>query len=148
MANGKVKFSVSVTPILEVTDAEADGTWSTVAKDVGKTLGGSGEHAVTWGTTIGYEAGVPTYKEITSATSLGTFTSVKFVFIKHTGYSDAAKTTATDKTVSIMESTNQFAVLGPGDAIILPYAVVDTPVLTATSDDASAVQIEVMGQVG
>ena len=47
-----------------------------------------------------------------------------------------------------MESTNQFAVLGPGDAIILPYAVVDTPVLTATSDDASAVQIEVMGQVG
>ncbi len=147
MANGKIKFSVSVTPVLEVTDSEASGTWTTIAKDVGKTLGASGEHAVTWGTSIGYDGGSPTYVQASSATSLGTFTDVKFVYIKHTGFSDSGLTTSTDSTLSILESGNQFAVLGKGDAIVLPYAVVDTPVLTATSSSGN-IQVEVLGQVG
>jgi hypothetical protein len=139
-----VKYAVSATPIVEVTDSEASGTWSAIAKDVGKTLGGSGSVTCVWGDTIGYTDGDPTHVVATTATSLGTFSSVKFVFIKHSGYTDDARETATESTLSVMEGGNQFAVLGPGDALVLPFAVADTPVFTGTSS-SGAIAVEVMG---
>ena len=138
----RVEFSVSCTPIKSVPAGENVAV-DTIAADVKKSLGGNGSVTCTWGSTIGYSAGDPTHVIASSATSLGTFNSVKFVFIKHSGYTDDAKTTTTASTLEILEGGNKFAVLGPGDAIVLPYAVADTPVLTATSSSGN-VAVEVM----
>jgi len=139
----RVEFAVSATPVVSVA-ADENVAVDTIAADVNKSLGGSGSVTCTWGATIGYAAGEATHVVASTATSLGTFTDVKFVFIKHSGYQEDALTTATTSTLSVMESGNQFAVLGAGDAIVLPYAVADTPVLTATSSSGN-VAVEVMG---
>jgi len=141
MAN-RVEFAVSCTPVASVGAGENVAV-DTIAADINKSLGGSGSVTCTWGTTIGYSAGDPTHVVASSATSLGTFTDVKFVFIKHSGYEEDALETTTDSTLSVMEGGNQFAVLAPGDAIVLPYAVADTPVLTATSSSGN-IAVEVM----
>jgi|TARA_Y100000310_G_scaffold102652_1_gene100822 hypothetical protein len=138
----RVDFAVSATPVVTVAAGE-NVEVDTIAADVNRSLGGSGSVACTWGTTVGYTAGDPAHAIVTSATSLGTFSSVKFVFIKHSGFEEDALTTATTSTLSVMESGNQFAVLAAGDAIILPFAVADTPVLTGTSS-SGAIAVEVM----
>lgn len=139
----RVEFAVSATPVYSHAAGEGSAV-DAIAADVGKSLGGSGSVTCTWGSTIGYSSGDPVHVIASTATSLGTFTSVKFVFIKHSGYTTDALTTSTTSTLSVMEGGNQFAVLGAGDAIILPYAVADTPVLTATSSSGN-IAVEVMG---
>ena len=139
-----VKYAVSATPIVEVTNSEASGTWSAIAKDVGKTLGGSGSVTCTWGATEGYSAGDPTHAIATTATSLGTFSSIKFVFIKHSGYEEDSRETATTSTLAVLSGGVKFCELGPGDAVVLPFAVAATPVLTGTSS-SGAIAVEVMG---
>jgi hypothetical protein len=148
-----VKFSVSATPIVEVTDSEASGTWTAIAKDVGKTLGGSGSVTCTWATTIGYSNGDPAHvvigeSEATLHPADSAWTDVKFVYIKHSGYEEDSKATATTSTLKIYAGNvaggSLFAILGPGDAIVLPFAVAGTPVLSAESSSGD-IAVEVMG---
>ncbi len=150
--DGNVKYTVSATPIVEVTDTEASGTWSTIASDVGKTLGGSGSVSCSWDDTIGYTDGDPTYVIIGDEATLHpageAFTDVRFIFIKHSGYTSAAKTITTDETLDIYAGNVAggalFATLGSGDAIVLPFAVIGTPILSAASSSGN-IAVEIMG---
>jgi hypothetical protein len=148
-----VKYAVSATPIVEVTNSEASGTWSAIAKDVGKTLGGSGSVTCNWGTTIGYTDGDPAHvvigaAEATLHPTAGAWTGVKFVYIKHSGYEEDAKETVTESTLNIyagdVAGGALFATLGPGDAVVLPFATAGTPVLSAESSSGN-IAVEVMG---
>jgi len=141
----RVDFSVSVIPVYtKASDSEGPAV-DVLASDVGKYLGSSGSVAVTWGSTIGYSSGSPAYVIAgTSDTSLGTFTSVKFVYIKHTGYSDSGLTTATTANLTVKNGTTVLAILGPGDSIVLPYVGGHSPALKGLSSSGN-IAVEVMG---
>lgn len=156
----RVEFSVGITPIVTIAAASESPAVDALCVDVAKSLGASGSTTVTWGSTIGYAAGVPVYPDTSSATnyavgqtaaSLGTFTSIKFVFIKHTGYlyssssAVGAATTAKLKVCSAATIANAttVAVLNAGEAIILPYNTALTPTLFAAGDGV-AIAVEVM----
>jgi hypothetical protein len=158
----RVEYAVSCTPIVTVAAATESPTYDALCVDVAKQLGSSGSVAVTWGTTVGYAAGSPAY--VTSGTaaytagqtavSLGTFTSTKFVYIKHSGYlyssSSVLGAATTLKLKICMAATiadaTTIAVLNPGDSIILPFNTAVTPVFYAASETASnAIAVIVMG---
>lgn len=141
----RVEFAISATPIYS--HAAGEGLASDVmATDVGHTVGGNGSVTVTWGSTWGYAAGVPSYE---SSGGYITTASSKFVFIKHTGYTyvssaalgvvTAATLTLTIGDTSLDESV--LAVLSPGEAIILPFAVAKT-VSIGTAASTGTIAIE------
>jgi len=135
----RVLVSVSVTPIYTATNAEMNDT-DVVAKDVGKIVGGTGSTTVTWGSTTGYSAGAPVYESTGNYIST---TSAKFVFIKHTGFtynssSELGVVTNATLTITIGDTgldESVLAVLNPGQAIALPYAIAKSVAfgLTASS---------------
>ena len=145
-----IKYSVSATPIYELEDSEASGTMRSIAADVGRTVGGSGSVSCGFGPALnGYAAAAPVYASsadvITisgTALPIDTFDSVKFVFIKHSGYLwDDASTLgpATDKELYIyteqtISADTTIAVLSPGDSIILPFNVATTPTFWSGAD--------------
>lgn len=138
----RVDYAVSCTPIYSHSNAEGASV-DVIASDVGKTLGAQGSISVTWGSTVGYSAGAPTYVAATNTTSLGTFTNVKFVYIKHTGFSDTAQTTTTSAYLTVMVGGIVFARLAPGQAIVLPFYIATSPALSATSSSGTT-QVEIM----
>jgi hypothetical protein len=157
----RVEYAVSATPVVTVAAATESPTYDALAVDVAKQLGSNGSVTVTWGTTVGYAAGAAAY--VTSGTaaytagqtasSLGTFTSTKFVYIKHTGYlyssTSVLGATTTLKlkicSVATIADATTIAILNPGDSIILPFNTACTPTLYAASETASnAIAVEVM----
>ena len=153
----RVQYAVSATPIVTVAAGENQAV-DTISADVGKTLGGSGSSTVTWGSTVGYGSGSPVYVTTATnyavgqtATSLGTFTSAKFIFVKHSGYlfssSSAlgAATTAKLKVcmVATIAAATTVAILNAGEAIILPYNEANTATLFVAGDGV-AIATEVM----
>ena len=153
----RVEYAVSATPVMTVAAGENVAV-DTLAADVSKTLGGSGSSTVTWGSTVGYGSGNPVY--VTTATnyangqtasSLGTFTNAKFIFVKHSGYlyssSSALGAVTTAKLKICMAATiaaaTTVAILNAGEAIILPYNVATTPTLFVAGDGV-AIATEVM----
>jgi len=143
----RVDFAVSATPVYSHAAGEGAAV-DVIARDVGKKLGGSGSLATSWGSTEGYgdsTAGVADYKSATtSASSLDTLTSIVFLFIKHSGYTDSNLDTATTAklTVSLGAST-VVAILNAGDAIILPYATATSPDIQVKSA-SSTIAVEYM----
>jgi hypothetical protein len=139
----RVEFAVSATPIYTASNAEMSDT-DVVAKDVGRTVGGSGSVTVTWGSTIGYTAGVPTYKEGGSVTAWSTSTPVKFAYFKHTGYTlvGGALGIPTTETWQITINSVVVAELAPGQAIIFPVAVAAVLAFTTSSSSAGSIAIE------
>lgn len=130
----RVEFAVSATPIFSHSAGEGEAV-DVIAADVGKTVGGSGNVTVTWGSTGGYASGSPTY---VSTGSNIVMTSGKFIWIKHTGYQYSDGSTlgaATTETLTIAVGAVTVAILGAGQAITLPYssATSNTFVLTASS---------------
>jgi hypothetical protein len=118
-----------------------------VAKDVGRTVGGSGSVTVTWGSTIGYTAGVPTYKEGGSVTAWSTSTPVKFAYFKHTGYTlvggdGGTLGIPTIETWQITINSVVVAELAPGQAIIFPVAVAAVLAFTTRSSSDGSIAIE------
>tara|TARA_R110000744_G_C18955329_1_gene516193 strand:- start:43 stop:522 length:480 start_codon:yes stop_codon:yes gene_type:complete len=153
----RIDFAVSATPVVSVAAGENVAV-DTISADVGKVLGGSGSSTVTWGTTIGYGSGAPVYVTTATnyavgqtATSLGTFTNAKFIFVKHTGYlysSSSALGVATTAKLKIcmiatIAAATTVAILNPGEAIILPYNVANTATLFVAGDGV-AISTEVM----
>ena len=153
----RVEYAVSATPIVTVAPGENTEV-DTIAVDVGKSIGGSGSSTVTWGTTVGYGSGSPVYVTTATnyavgqtATSLGTFTDAKFIFVKHSGYlfssSSAlgAATTAKLKVcmIATIAAATTVAILNAGEAIILPYNVANTTTLFVAGDGV-AIATEVM----
>lgn len=140
----RVDFSVSATPVFTHTAGEGQADVDSIAADVGKSIGGSGSVTTTWGTTEGYLAGDPVHKIVTTAVSLDTLTNIKFLFIKHSGFEDDAKTTANTASelhVMLASDTVKFACLAAGDSIILPYATAESPdIRVKTSTGTIAVE--------
>ena len=153
----RIEYAVSATPVVTV-DAGENEEVDTIAKDVGGSLGGSGSSTVNWGTTVGYGSGAAVYVTTgtnyangQTATSVGTFTNAKFIFIKHTGFlyssSSALGTATTAKLKITMAATiaaaTTVAILNAGEAIILPYNVATTPTLFVAGDGV-AIAVERM----
>ena len=162
----RVDYSVSMTPVFSHPAAEGEAI-DAVARDVGKTLGGSGSVECTWGTTVGYgnvTAGVAdrvasgtSYDTTDTAVTLGALpASTRFYFVKHSGFLwDAA---ASDKlgdatlldvkitmAATIADATT-VCVLGPGQAICLPFASEDTtPGPFFSGGNGAAIAMEIMG---
>ena len=116
----RVEFSVSATPIYTATNAEMNDT-DVIAKDVGKTVAGSGSVTVTWGSTTGFTAGVPTYVDGNGGTI--TTTSAKFLYIRHTGYrlnGTALGIVSTDN-LSVQIGAVVITQLDPGEATVLVF---------------------------
>jgi len=154
----RVDFAVSATPVHTHTTGEGQANTDSIAADVGKSLGGSGSIAHTWGSTVGYGSGNATlvaagtnYAVGQTAVTLGTFTSANFVFIKHSGFLSNGTTVSNVDVKITMAATiadaTTVAVLGPGEAIILPYGSdTVTPTLWAAGN-GEAVGVEVMGAI-
>jgi hypothetical protein len=154
----RIKYACSATPIYTLSNAEAASDVDVIAADVGKTLGGSGEISCGFGNTLGYASGAPAYTTTAtnwavgqSGTSLGTMTDSRFIYIKHTGYlysSSSALGNASALQVKIhmvqtIANATTLAILGPGDAIMLPFNINHTPTLFATGNGA-AIAMEIM----
>ena len=153
----RVEYAVSATPIVTVAAGENTAV-DTISADVGSSLGGSGSSTVTWGTTVGYGSGAAAYVTTgtnyavgQTATSAGTFTNAKFIFIKHTGFlyssSSALGAATTAKLKITMAATvaaaTTVAILNAGEAIILHYNVATTPTLFVAGDGV-AIAVETM----
>ena len=153
----RIEYAVSATPIVTVAAAENTAV-DTISADVGSSLGGSGSSTVTWGTTVGYGSGAAAYVTTgtnyavgQTATSLGTFTNAKFIFVKHSGYLFSsssvlgAVTTAKLKVcmVATIAAATTIAILNSGEAIILPYSVANTATLFVAGDGV-AIAVERM----
>lgn len=158
-----IKYSVSMDVVDEYTTtntasgditgdvANSTVSYSRIHPSIKKTLGGSGKIDASIGVGVGsWSAGDPTHVIASTDTSLGTFTSVKGVFIKHSGFTDDAKTTETSSTLTIKTNSSPnnekvtIAVLNSGGAIVLPFETASTPVLEGTSSSGN-IAVEVMG---
>ena len=126
--------------------ANVTTSFSRIHPKVNKTLGGSGSINATIAVDVGgWNAGDPTHKIINSGNAvLGTFSSVKGVFIKHSGFTDDARTVATSATLTLIMGSVPIAILGKGGAIVLPFENATTPAITATSSSGD-IAVEVMG---
>ena len=141
------EYSTTNTASSDITGDIANVTinYSRIHPSINRTLGGSGKYNASIGVGVGgWSSGDPAHVIASTATSLGTFTSVKGVFIKHSGYTDDAKTTVTSETLTIIMGAVTIAVLGSGGAIVLPFETATTPVITATSSSGN-IAVEVMG---
>jgi len=157
-----IKYSVSMDVVDEYTTtntasgditgdvANSTVSYSRIHPSIKKTLGGNGKINASIGVGIGgWSAGDPAHVIASTNTSLGTFTSVKGVFIKHSGFTDDAKSTETSSTLTIKTNSAgdekvTIAVLKSGGAIALPFETASTPVLEGTSSSGN-IAVEVMG---
>lgn len=119
----RVEYAVRCTPICAVAAGENMAT-ETLAADVRQVLSGGGSVDVTWGTTLGYSAGVATPITVPGGGSIttlvdGSVASYKVVFIKNTG------TGRLNISISYLGAPigPAIAILDVGQAIVLPFYI-------------------------
>jgi hypothetical protein len=137
----RVDYAVSATPIYSYTPAGEGAAVDVIATDVGKSIGGSGNSTVTWGSTGGFTGGSPAYA---STADTITCTSAKFIYLKHTGYvysSPSALGAVTTANLTVKAGGVTIAVLEAGGSIVLPLYTATTVVLTFTAS-ASTIAVE------
>ena len=124
----KLNFSVSITPIEELTTAEGGGeTTDTMWPGTGKSLGGGGQLALAGGIegNIGYGgSGVPAYVTTGGALNASS-TELRGLFIRNTGFEYSSPTVlgaASTDNVTVTVGAKVIADLGPGQAMFLPNA--------------------------
>ena len=124
-----IRWSVSVTPeVTQPLEAGGHTEFTTLHEDIRRTLGGSG--SVTWAETIQdstWAAGVHTEEVAQSTTGNEVVTAAcDLLFIKHSGFSDAAHTTANTTDLLHLDSTSNpsgtvtYAKLEAGECIVIP----------------------------
>ena len=131
-AGDRVKFSVTCTPIEQISTEEAlSPIPEIIASEVGKSLSGNGEAPVTAynaaAAVQGYTGGVVNYMNCVdnSATAISTEDSASFVFIKNTGHFFNTVTELGESTeehvvvTTVNTGTTVISSLGPGEAIVL-----------------------------
>jgi hypothetical protein len=150
----RVTYAVSCTPIFTVIAGDNNPEVDTIGADVGKSLGSSGVVTTPGLAAQGYAAGVPAYKttgiDPAVGTSLGTLSSIKFAFIKNTGFvysSTSVLGAATTHKVTVCMNTTvsaatTLAVLNPGDSIVLPFNTATTPTLCVAPESTTAIAVE------
>ena len=132
----KIRYAVSVTPVEEITDEQAN-THEVISGEVGKSLGGSGEAPVAnYTPSGGGEAAKQGYFDATvnyfncvddSPTQIAEETTASFVFIKNTGYLFNSITALGDLlpnnehvvVTTVNTGTTIIASLGKGEVIVL-----------------------------
>jgi len=133
--SNRIEFSVSCTPVVSVAAGENVAV-DTIAKDMQKSLGGSGKVesgetspsvTVDFTTTTGYSGNTVAYQNINASVStvniLADASAYDFICIRHTGhkYSDATTLgSATTMAVDIYVGTQCIGALRPGEGIVLP----------------------------
>lgn len=155
----RIDFSVSANPVFTVAAAAENPTVDVLAADVAKGLGASGSVTVTWGSTVGYAAGAPVY--VASATNaaigqtaitIGTLTSIKGIWIRHTGFIFSSSSVLGAASVALLTLTNvaiiaaatTIAILNPGEAIFLPFNTATTATIFSAATQAGGVAVELM----
>jgi len=135
MAN-RVNFSVSCTPVVSVSSGENVAV-DTIAVDMQKSLGGSGEVqsgetspsvTVDFTTTTGYSSNTVAYQQINTNAStseiIADASSTDFICIRHTGFeystSTALSSTSTTMAVDIYVGTQCVGSIRADEAIVLP----------------------------
>lgn len=155
----RIDYGVSAVPVVGQAAAGETPAFEGLAVDVAKVLGASGSVTVTWGTTVGYAAGSPAYVQSganaaigQTALTIGTLTSIKFVYIRHTGfiYSSSSVLGAVSAALlticgaATIAAATTIAILNPGEAIILPYNTATTPTIYVAATQTGGVAVEVM----
>ena len=123
------RWAVSLSPeVTQPVEAGGHQAFTTLHEDIGRTLGGSG--SVVWAETINdstWSAGVHTEEVAQSTTGNEVVTAAcDLLFIKHSGFSDAAHTTANTTDLLHLDSqTNPsgavtYAKLEAGECIVIP----------------------------
>lgn len=122
-----VKYAVSVTPLEEIADEQAN-TYTVISGEVGRSLSGSGVAVVTnyAGTAAaqGYLNATVNYLECidsTDATDISAESTASFVFIKNTGYTFSDATTlgvTLAKSVKVMSGTTLLTLLDAGEVYV------------------------------
>tara|TARA_R110002110_G_scaffold122172_4_gene298217 strand:- start:516 stop:971 length:456 start_codon:yes stop_codon:yes gene_type:complete len=134
-----VRYAVSMDAVDEYTTTNAASgditgdianvtpSYSRHHPSVGGSKGGSGKHDASLNLTVNAD------KICSSASSLGTMTNVKMVYIKHSGFTSAARDTVSAAKLSIIMGGVTIAVIEADGAIVLPFATATTAAITATS---------------
>ncbi len=132
MAQDFIRYSVSITPVEELTPESATPLAPVIASEVGTSLGGSGTVNVTnyGGTAVaqGYKDAAPNYLEATdtSDTAISTEATASCIVIINTGKTFSSATVlgvALDKSLEVMAGPNDKTVIGvlePGGSMVLP----------------------------
>ena len=157
--SSRVEYAVSCTPIVTIAAATESPAVDALCVDVAKSLGASGSSTVTWGSTVGYAAGVPAYVQSGANAAIGQTAitlalpaSAKFIYIKHTGYifsTTAVLGAATTAKLTIcaaetIAAATTIAILNAGEAIVLPMNTANSTVLYAASTVTGGIAVEVM----
>ena len=155
----RIDWGCSATPVVTIAAGSEYPAVDAIATDVGKGLGASGSVTVTWGSTIGYAAGVPAYVQSganaaigQTALTVGTLTSIKGIYIRHTGciYSSSSVLGAvsvallTICSAATIAAATTIAILNPGEAIFLPFNTATTPTIYVAATQANGVAVEIM----
>jgi hypothetical protein len=118
--------------------ANVSPSYSRHHPSVGGSKGGNGEHDAALGLAVNGDV------ICSSATSLGTMSSIKLALIKHSGFTSVLRDTTTASTLSIIMGGVTIAVLEAKGALVLPFAIATTAVMTATSSSGN-ICAEVIG---
>jgi len=124
--------------------ADVSPGYSRIHPSVGKSLGGSGSIDVDASFTLTANGDVIA---TTSGVSAGTLTDANCVFIKHSGFEEALRETATNDPCKVMMGSVNVAILTKGMAVVLPFALNETPVITLDTE-ANDVCMEVVATTG
>tara|TARA_Y100000310_G_scaffold73408_1_gene69545 strand:- start:1688 stop:2146 length:459 start_codon:yes stop_codon:yes gene_type:complete len=119
--------------------ADVSPSYSRYHPSVGGPRGGNGEHDAALNLTVNADKIIAD-----TATSLGTMSSIKLAFIRHSGFTSAARDVPTTATLSIIMGSVTIAVLEVGGALVLPFATATTAAITATAS-TGAICAEVIG---
>tara|TARA_R110002020_G_scaffold130973_1_gene292831 strand:+ start:9735 stop:10190 length:456 start_codon:yes stop_codon:yes gene_type:complete len=111
--------------------ADVTPSYSRHHPSVGGSKGGSGKHDASLNLTVNADV------ICASGTSLGTMSNVKMVFIRHSGFTSAARDVASTAKLSIIMGSVTIAVLESEGAIVLPFATATTAAITATSSSGN-----------
>jgi len=155
----RVEWGVVATPIVTIAAGTDNPSVDSLNLDVGKAIGSAGTVTIPGGVAVGYASGVAAYKTSATnltvgqtATALDTFTSIKFLYIKHTGYLYSSSSVLGAATayklkicmVATIADATTIAILNPGESIVLAYNNATTPTIY-TAGDSVAIAVEYYG---
>ena len=151
----KVRYSVSVTPLEDITD-EQSNTYTIIAGEIGQNLGGSGEAPVVdysaSASDQGYKDGAVNYLEAPDGAGLevaiSSESTASFVFIKNTGFVFSSTTVlgAVNTTRRVKVTVNSgaiiLAILEAGGCYVASCPDITTPIV------ASGIKVETVNNDG
>jgi len=150
----KIRYSISITPIEELTSSEDSSTNDILSPVTGKSLGGGNVLDLTGSIdgSFGYDSGTPAYLSVTSGGVALNADSAerRLILIKNTGSEFDSATVlgaAITKKFTVTVGGKIIAQLGSGDLMVLPNSGggandLDTAEFTLTAEDSTNIACE------